>query len=152
MATREPIYAALAALVFTDPRIAGVFRLTGRYLYHHEQIPGGSVNTPAIFLVQFPGESHIRTGKGVPDKRTLKCSFVMYFYTPGAVQGELPATACNTGLDVIDDVLNLPDNPGNVQTLGGLVEHIYLEGEVSIAEGLLQEFSIVTVPITILIP
>ena len=151
MATREPIYQALADLVFLDPRIKAVFVQTGRFLYHHAQIPGGSANTPAMFLVQNPGETHFRTGKGVDDKRTLKCHFVMYFYVAD-VGDTLPATACNTGLDVIDDVLNNPGNPGNVQTLGGLVEHVYLEGEVVTGEGLLQEYSIVGVPITILIP
>ena len=151
MATREPIYAALADLVFNDPRIQAEFVLTGRFLYHHAQIPGGSAATPAIFLVQNPGETHFRTGKGIDDKRTLKCHFVMYFYTAD-VTSNLPATACNTGLDVIDDVLNQPGNPGNVQTLGGLVEHVYLEGEVVTGEGLLQDYSVVGVPITILIP
>jgi hypothetical protein len=151
MATREPIYAALAALVFADPRIGAVFATTGRYLRHHEQVPGGVVGMPAIYLVQHPGESFVRVGKGVPAKRTLRCAFVMYFNTadPG---NSLPATACNAGLDVIDDVINLPPNPGNVQTLGGLVEHVYIEGDVSTAEGLLQDHSIVVVPITILIP
>ncbi len=151
MSTREPIYAALAALVFNDARIKAAFRSTGRYLYHHSQIPGGSVNAPALFLNQHPGETHYRTGKGVPDKRTLKCCFVGYFYT-GSPFDMLPATLCNTALDVIDDVCNQPGNPANVQTLGGLVEHVYLEGEVGIFEGLLQEFSVITVPITILLP
>jgi len=36
--------------------------------------------------------------------------------------------------------------------LGGIVEHVYIEGQVAIAEGLLQSTSIVRVPITVLIP
>ncbi len=149
-ATREPIYAALAALVFDDPRTLAVFQTTGRYLYHHAQVPGGSMAMPAMFLIQH-AETHFRTGKGVPDKRTLKSSFVMYFSTSDP-SNQLPATMCNTGLDVIDDVCNNPGNPQNVQTLGGLVEHVYIDGEVVIAEGLLQEDSIVVVPITIMLP
>jgi len=152
MATREPIYAALASLVFNYSTIASTFVTTGRFLKHHEQLPAGAASCPAIYLVQHPGEEHFRTGKGISNKRTLKCAFVMYFYTASADESVFPASQCNVGLDAIDDAINMPNNPGNVQTLGGLVEHVYTEGSVSIAEGLLQEFSIVAVPITIIIP
>jgi hypothetical protein len=49
-------------------------------------------------------------------------------------------------------VLTTVNNPGNTQTLGGLVEHVYIEGDVEIADALLQEKSIFVVPLTILIP
>ena len=153
--TRESVYVALANLVFTLPEITANFVTTGRFLYHHEQVPGGEDAMPAIFLVQHPGETHQRTGRGMEVKRTLRCAFVMYFYT-GAPSDLtlLPATACNIGLDAIDDAINLPanNNADNVQTLGGLVEHVYTEGAVAIAEGLLQNVSIVALPITILLP
>jgi hypothetical protein len=153
MATREPIYAALATLVFSRPGIIANFVTTGRFLRHHEQLPAGGASCPAIYLVQHPGEEHYRIGKGISVKRTLKCAFVMYFYTADNTDpGTLPATACNAGLDAIDDAINVNPEPGNVQTLGGLVEHVYTEGAVAIAEGLLAEFSIVAVPITIVIP
>ena len=151
MATREPIYAALAALVFGRPEIVATFKTTGRLLKHHAQIPEGATGCPAIYLIQRPGEEHVRDGMGIPVKRTLRCHFVMYFYTP-AGGGSLPATACNIGLDAIDDAINQPGNPQNVQTLGGLVEHVYTEGAIDLEEGLLQEFSAVAVPITMLIP
>jgi hypothetical protein len=147
---REAIYSALAALVFNDPTIKSTFVTTGRKLRHHAQIPGGAASCPAIYLVQSPGEEHQRTGKGIPVKRTLRCHFIMYFFTSD--DGSLPATACNIGLDAIDNAINVVDNPQNVQSLGGLVEHVYTEGAVELSEGLLQEFSVVAVPITILIP
>lgn len=151
MATREPIYAALADLVFGHPAIVANFVLTGRWLYHHSQLPSGAASCPAIFLDQNPGEEHVRRGKGIPVIRTLKCHFVMYFNSADSALS-LPATLCNTGLDAIDEAINQPGNPQNVQTLGGLVDHVYTEGSVVIAEGLLQGFSIVLVPITIVIP
>lgn len=147
---REQIYAALASLVFNDARIKTNFVTTGRRLKHHAQIPGGAEACPAIYLVQHPGETHERRGKGIPVVRTLRCHFVMYFYE-GSPDG-VASTACNAGLDAIDEAINDTPNPGNVQTLGGLVEHVYTEGAVDLAEGLLQEFSVVAVPITILIP
>lgn len=147
MATREPIYVALFNLLTGAPGIAGAFNTYGRYLRHNQQ--AGPM--PCFYLVQHPGESHVKVGKGIPSKRTLRSHVVMYF-TDGSVDSILPATLCNNAMDAIDNALNINLNPSNAQTLGGLVEHVYLEGEVSIAEGLLQEISIVTVPITILIP
>ena len=148
---REPIYVALANLVFNAPTVKAAYVSTGRYLFHHSQVPGGASAMPAIYLNQ-AGENHVRAGKGVPDKRTLRCQFVLYFSTPDPQAGLLAATACNVGLDAIDDAVNLPGNPQNVQTLGGLVEHVYIEGAVQTFEGLLQDISVVVVPITIVIP
>jgi len=63
----------------------------------------------------------------------------------------LQSTIINTVLDVIDDVMTAT-NPSGAVTLGGLVEHVYIDGRVIIDEGLLQSKSISVIPITILIP
>ena len=151
--TRESVYVALANLVFNSPTISAGFKTTGRFLYQNQNLPGGVSDMPAIMLVQHPGETQQRMGRGMEPKRTLRCAFVMYFASgaPGDTT-ILPATLCNNGLDAIDDAINLPTNPDNVQTLGGLVEHVYIEGSILIGEGLLQDVSIVSVPITILLP
>jgi len=151
---RESVYAALANLVFTNPTVVATFKTTGRFLRHHQQLPGGGADMPAIYLNQFPGETQERRGKGMEPKRTLRCHFVMYFNDSTATDPTtLPATACNIALDAIDDAINIVNNPSNVQNLGiAGVEHVYIEGAISIAEGLLQEDSIVLVPITILLP
>jgi hypothetical protein len=145
-ATREQIYVALFNLVTSAPTIASSFVTHGRLLRHHSQV--GQVEMPALFLVQHPGEIHVRKGKGIPVIRTLECAFVMYFWTVSS-SDSLPATICNNALDAIDAVLNPPEV---LVTLGGLVEHVYTEGRVDVVEGLLQEVSIVTVPVRILIP
>jgi hypothetical protein len=149
VATREPIYAALASLVFGNAGVQQYFVTTGRRIRHHAQMPAGGISCPAMYLIE-TGEEHVRKGKGIPVIRTLRCQFVMYFYN-----GDLDAvvsTACNAGLDAIDDAINTTPVPQNAQTLGGLVEHVYTEGAVVLDEGLLQEYSIVAVPVTILIP
>lgn len=147
MATREPIYAALWALVSGDPRAQAVFVTMNRYTRHFDNVP--SNETPALFLLQ-QSETWGQTGRGIPAKRTLKCSFLVYTYT-GDPTAALPSTAINTLLDVLDDVIAKADG-SYVQTLGGLVNHVYIEGEIQIAEGLLQSKSIVAVPVTMLIP
>lgn len=146
MATREPIYAALWALIVAAPGIAGVFRDMGRLLRHIEDVSADEM--PAIYLLQ-QGESWERVGKGIPPKRTLNASIVVYVATTKG-DGTLPATLLNTAMDAIDTLFN---DGTRVQTLGGLVEHAYIaEGEVRYYEGLLQDKSPLTIPVRILIP
>ena len=149
MATREPIYSALAALVFGNPGVQALFVTTGRYLIHHEQLPAGGASCPAIYLIE-TAETHYRQGRGISDRRVLHCSFCMYFYAPKGVP--LPATQINNGMDALDDCLNNPGTPDNTQTLGGLVNHVYMEGTMLIAENLLQDFAIVRADVTIMVP
>lgn len=144
-ANREAIYSALWDLVTADPRIGAVFRTLSRYEIHFDQVDPN--NMPALFLYQ-TGEDWLRPGKGIPPKRTLRSHFVCYTNTTAPEQ--LPSTAINTLMDVLDAVLTPYD--GSVVTLGGLIEHVYIEGEVVMAEGLLQPKSIIIVPITMLVP
>ncbi len=146
MATREPIYAALWDLVSLDPRVQAVFATASRYTKHFEDVPAEQM--PALFLLQ-KRETWERPGRGIPAKRWLHCHFLVYTNT-AEPEGNLPSTAINTLMDVLDGVLNPPN--GQVVTLGERVNHVYLEGEVDMAEGLLQPKSIVVVPIAMLIP
>lgn len=148
MATREPIYVAFWDLLLNDPRLAGVFVTTDRFQPHFTEPPPEQM--PALFLTE-KGESWTKAGKGVPAVRILRSHLVMYTWT-GSDKTPLPSTLCNTMLDVIDDIVEHPDNPGNVQTLGGLVEHVYITGQIEIYEGLLQDVSICVVPIEIMLP
>jgi hypothetical protein len=148
--TREPIFVALWNLITSHPTIQATFVQTARLLVHHSQVPGNAAGMPALYMIE-RSESHVRKGQGISDLRTLRPFLVMYFSTAQGT-GALPATQCNNALDAIDYCINIPGNPANTQTLGGLVQHVYIEGEVTIDEGLLQETSVVVVPITIVIP
>lgn len=148
MATREPIYSALWALISGDPRVQAMFQTTGRYTQHFEHVSG--IAMPALFLLQ-KSEGWQMVGKGVPPKRTLKCHLLIYTDT-GDATATPPAILINQLLDVLDDVITKPANGAQVQTLGGLVNHVYIEGEIEIGEGLLQSKSIFVIPITMLIP
>lgn len=148
MATREPIYAALWNLFLGNAALAGRFVTTSRYLRHFDDVTPDEM--PALFITQ-TGESWEKDGKGIPAKRTLLSHLVMYDYT-GQPNAVMPSGLVNALLDVVDDAIEQPGNPGNVQTLGGLVEHVYINGQIDIAEGLLQGKSVVVVPIEILLP
>lgn len=146
--TREPIYVALWNLFLNHPSLQGQFVTSGRYLKHFETVAPEQM--PALFMAQ-GGEQWTKIGKGIPAKRILMPHLAMYCSTaqPDSI---LPATLINNLLDVVDQVVEHPGNPQNVQTLGGLVEHVYLEGQVEIYEGYLQDKSIVLVPLTVLLP
>jgi hypothetical protein len=105
---------------------------------------------PALFMFQLP-EQREQPGKGIPAKRTLRCQFVAYFATLQGANG-LPATALNIAADALDVAITEPGNPGNVQTLGGLVEHVYIEPQVSYYEGLLQDKSALVATVAMLVP
>jgi hypothetical protein len=139
---REDVYVALANLVFTDARVISMFVTTGRYL--PTIFAGIEANQcPALFMFQHP-EMRVNQGKGIPPKRTLTCAFVAYFASE-TPQVALPATA-------IDNIVSEPGNPGNVQTLGGLVEHVYIEPAIEPFEGLLQEKSALVAVVRMLVP
>lgn len=145
---REPIYAALWNLFLNHPNLVGQFVTQSRYLRHFDDVAPEEM--PALFIIQ-SGESWVKKGQGISAMRTLQSHLVMYDYTaqPNSV---MPSTLVNPLLDTIDEVIERPDNPANTQTLGGLVQHVYIEGQVEIYEALLQNKSIVVVPLTIVIP
>ena len=148
---REPIYVALWDLVANDSGIAGEFVTSGRFLIPISDLPAGKM--PALFLIQH-GERWVRAGKGIPNKRTLDCSFIAYAHS-GSQKESLPATLINNMLDVLEAVIEQPGNPGFVQRLGGLVEHVYMEDNPKIIEGQLgsgENASVLVAPITILLP
>ncbi len=147
MATREPIYAALWALVSGDARAQASFVTMSRYTRHFDEVGGQEM--PALFLME-KAENWQMVGRGVPPKRTLECQFLVYTNTGDPLA--LRSPVINTLMDILDDVIAKPPNPANVQTLGGLVNHVYIEGRVEIAEAFLQAKSIFVVPITMLIP
>lgn len=146
MTGREAIYAALWAKITNAPGIAGQFVTMERTLRHVEDVP--LTMMPALYLIQ-DGELWERLGKGVPAKRTLLARLVFYV---GATLGTVaPATLLNNAMDTVDALFNLPE--GRVETLGGLVEHVYVaDGQVQFFEGLLQDKSPAVVPIRILVP
>ena len=148
MALREPIYQALFDLVTNNPGVAGMFTAKGRLLPHEASVPDALC--PALYTFQLP-ERWVNKGKGIPPIRTLYVAFVAYFST-GQSNAQLPATMVNAAADAIDAAITQPGNPQNTQTLGGLVEHVYIEPEVKPYEGLLQEKSILVAVVGMLIP
>lgn len=148
---RDAVFQALFDLITNDPR-AAIFTMTRRFLRSVDATKLEQM--PALYTFQLP-ETREHKGTGLPPKRTLRCVYVVYYGTSNPDEGEpspLPATLLNTAADIIDDIVSNPGNPGNVQTLGGLVQHVYIEPDIKPYEGLLQQKSVIVFALGILVP
>jgi len=148
--SRERVYAALWDLILGNQWIASQFVTTGRYLIDLANLTRDQM--PALFLCQH-GERHVKV-HGLDAKRTMDASLVAYAWTPAQSQ-LLPATLLNNCMDALDLLFEYPNNPSNVQTLGGLVDHVQINGEVVIVEGQLatgENGSVMVVPLQIMLP
>ena len=146
---REAIFQALFNLITADPAVKSIFVTTGRYLRPASEVVADTA-CPALFSFQLPEERKYEV-RGLSPKRTLRVAYVAYFATTEPAVA-LPATALNAAMDAIDNIISLPGTPAGVQTLGGLVDRVYVEPEFKPYEGLLQEKSHLVATIAMLVP
>lgn len=139
---REQIYAELFERLKAIPGL----RTTSRKLRHWTDVD--SSQQPALFQAQgrqiaTPGDP----ARGVPTKWTFLIDVYVYARTDG---DRVPGTVMNPLLDAIEAVTK-PDNPTQrVQTLGGLVERCWIEGDIETDEGTLGDQAVAIVPFRIL--
>jgi hypothetical protein len=149
--TREPIFAALFALgqsiSWTDPesQAPAAFGYSNRRIQTSDQIPAELM--PA--LLQGVGPEDFKIVPGLPPKRTLSANWLIYYKPQTAPQTTDPLT--NAIVDGIEAVF-APDSLSGTLTLGGLVAHAWIEGEVFKAAGDLNDQAMIVVPIKLLIP
>jgi hypothetical protein len=150
---REPIWAALLVLLRKIPNAQ--FVTTSR---QHVQPPQLSAEQqPALFIVEVR-ETRAPRPAGTPVKLTLNAFLIVYFQAPPPLIDDIGAetvigaTQLNALLLAIDTAL-LPDNivTGKL-TLGGLVEHCWLEGDVDMDPGIKTSQGAAILPLKILVP
>lgn len=137
--TREPIYAALFALLKT----AAGFNTASRQFKHFSDV--NSANQPALFLVQ--RDESVATVPGMPSVSTMSCDVLVYVHT-GGDKNTAPASILNPLLDAVFAAL-APSQVTGKQTLGGLVQHCWIEGRIETDEGLLQQQGYALIPVSI---
>lgn len=141
--TREAIFKALFDLVSKSAE----FRTKSRRLKLWTDV--NPTEKPALFVAQ-RGESYVRHSEAVPQKVTLKAE--IYIYTnAGKDPNVVPATELNNLVDAIDKAL-APSPATGVQTLGGLVSHCWIEGDVMTDPGDLDGDGLAIIPVRILVP
>lgn len=134
--TREPIYAALFALLSDIPGVV----LSSRRLRHWTDVP--PEEQPALFVTQ--GNEQADTLTGQPTKWLLSVDVYIYANTANGS----PSTILNPIIDSVVDAL-MPIT-GNIQTLGGLVSYCRVSGQIETDEGLLGDQAVAIIPIEIL--
>lgn len=138
--TREPIYAAL----FAKLSASGLFVTKSRRLAHWNDV--GPSKQPALFMAQ-TGEVATVIQAGKPTRWELHVDAHVYVRAPS---GQAPGPLLNPLLDALQAALAPPSEMTNVQTLGGLCVHCWIEGQISTYEGTLGEQEVAVVPIKIL--
>lgn len=142
MISREPIYAALFALV--SP--AANFVTIDRRLRHWSDVT--AAEQPALFLSQ-KSETAVVKAPGAPTVWTLSVDLYVYVHSSDPYLS--PASVLNPLIDAIEGALT-PAAASGIQDLGlpAMVQHAYIAGKVDTDEGVLGDQAVAIVPVEIL--
>ncbi len=109
-----------------------------------------SSEMPYLMLCKPREQYPARPIKSLPAKRSFTTEIIINI-SAGIDQNSIPdETVC----DIMDELdLALRPTQGNqTQTLGGLVDHCYIEGDVICVPGDLDGLGMIHVPVTIMLP
>jgi hypothetical protein len=140
---REAIFTALFVVARTVSWGGQTLRYTSRRVRLFCDLPA----LPALCQAEHD-EVHVAVA-GLPPRRTLGAAWMIHHATadPDAV----PASLNNAILDAVEAAL-APDSADGCCTLGGLVAHCWIEGEVFKDPGDLDGQALLIVPIRMLVP
>ncbi len=140
--SRETIIAALFDLALT----AAPFRTSSRRL----QLWSKVASFPALFVQSTGTHYPPRDVRGLPPRRTISAE--LWVYTDvGKDPNADPEQALNDIVDAMEAAL-APSVVSGVQTLGGLVSHAWIEGEIEQFPGVLDGVAKAIIPVKILVP
>jgi hypothetical protein len=144
---REQIYSALFALL----QSAANFKTVGRVWVPSNKLDPPQL--PALFMVE-NSEHAVQTAPGRPAKWLLDVDVMIYAHNegesqPAGAENYVPATALNNLLDAVENALT-PAAATNVQSLGGLVHHCWIEGKIEKDAALQGANSVAVVPVRML--
>ncbi len=143
--TRNQIMDALKALIEDMDTIA----LVSRRFQEFTSL-SGSAEMPYAMICK-PKESYPqRAITGLPPKRTWTVEIIIYI-SVGNDQTDTPDETVNDILDELDFTLK-PGVGKEVQTLGGLVDHCYIMGDIICVPGDLDGIGMIHVPLEIVVP
>lgn len=151
--TREPVWVALFNMlkgiqyVAPGATVPGPLATYSRRLKHWSDVPADQ--QPALYLSQ-GNERHETVKPGLADKITARGK--IYIYVQVQNDDGVPGTVLNPILDQLQALFpSATQNPmTGKQTLGGLVEHVLLQGEWLTFEGTLGAQEVCIVPLEIL--
>lgn len=147
--SRETVCAALLDLFKAKP---GGFVTIGR---RHVPAPKlGSAMQPALFIAVTLEETK-QGAIGVPGHTVMEATLIVYCQGPAIDEapGEETMLAESTLNGLLEDIdTALAPGIDGTQTLGGLVTHCWIEGQVFKDPGILSNQAMAVVPVRMLIP
>ena len=145
MTNTEQVMTALFNLALTLKTSATPFKVMSRRFRHFNDV--APEDMPAFFQFQAPGRMTEGGVRALPVKRQ-KVYWIVYL--PGSPDlSTTVSPAMNQYYDALSNLLVSPIQ-GRPNTLGGLVQNCYEEGQGINDEGLLETPSLISIPITIL--
>ena len=141
--TREPIYAALFALVSAATGIV----TSSRRLRSFADV--SSAECPALFMTQHTETQAVQTK--IPGRWTLHVELAVFVNTGANDPNIVPVSVLNPILDCICTTL-VPPAPLAEQTLGGLVARCRIAGAIEIVEGVQDSTALAVIPVEIYLP
>ena len=141
---RETFYAALFALLQGLQTAGTVIVCDRRLRFLHEM---GAAELPALFLAV--DRQQLVQRRGQPVRHQLGARLFVYAANPD--RHTAAGIVLNGLLDAIDTAL-APPAGSDVQTLGGLVSHCWIEGAVEVYEAPQGERAAAIVPVQMLVP
>lgn len=139
--TREPIYAALFAMISSNT----LLKIKSRKFRHFSDVD--AADQPALFQVQTREVPITVTGQPTQWKLMVD----LYLYANSGETDTPPSSQINLILDAITNLFD-PNPISAKQTLGGLVHYVRVSGSIETDEGLLGPQGIAIIPIEILVP
>jgi hypothetical protein len=146
----QGVYTFAAADVGTNVLISynftGLVTSSRRLLHWNDVAPA---DQPAMFLVK-KSERNDKI-RGIQDKWTFFYELYIYVNTTNDPT-VIPSSLMNPILDQVDNMFSPNDLQDFAVTLGGLVSHVAINGEIITDEGVLGDQAISIVPIEVLVP
>lgn len=139
IASREIAFTAL----FIRLQSIGTFKTCTRRLKHWQDV--APEDQPAVYM-EHSGEVR-QPVRGLPDRIVLEVNLWIYLNT----NAEPVGPQLNPLLDALDAALAPANDGDRTQTLGGLVHHVWIEGQTQIYEGDLGNEAVAIVPVKLLV-
>lgn len=139
---REQLFDALLAKL----ALTGEYRTVSRRLKHWSDV--APADQPALFLIE-KRDSYTRT-PGLNPIYRFELDVMLYAQTREGNDDDPAGRVINPLLDALDVLLRPDDVMKNKCTLGGLVQHAWIEGAIEKDEGVLGSQGVAIVPLVIL--
>lgn len=134
---------AICSALFAKLAGAATFKTVSRQFRMFSDV--SPADQPALFLVQ--RSESVAVVPGLPSVSTLSFDALIYVSTHGD-KAVAPASVLNPLIDAVIASM-APLGSSDKQTLGGLVQHAWVEGEIQTDEGLLQQQGYALIPIKV---